>query len=843
MSQIFSVIDRKPLIFNAIRFDAAIPKNARRFFIKTSFFLWLITGLMLAFYFTWFFLSPTLFFHFDTSIGLKPPAYLSIVDINTLTGIFILVSGLFLFMLFLEFFYIASLRPSPVLSKDGETYSVDYDTARAFWHAAILDGGSISARAFWRQLSKYGILNSVLYRIGLADQDLKDFVKDVGDYSISRDDLMLAVMSSVFGKKTRIIGFAEFSEAIFAVDKNFEKFLFDRKLHWEELRGAASWMSRVSNYLIAREFIWEKSNLARIPGIGKNFGFGYTFELDKHSRDLTGRGAPMFLGPHLATIETIENILSKSNEANVLLVADEGEGRHTILEGLALMIAEGRAHPAVEHKRMVLVDFASLTALAKTKGNFEALVKNIMSESVRAGNVILALDDLPQAIESAEAIGADFLGLIEPYIAGPEIQIIAVSDRRRYHDRVEKIGKIAGLFTRVEPGEFSSDSMVAILEEAVLVFERRYMVFFTYQALLKIYDSAELYIAEGVMPEKAVLLLDEAGATFADRRGRIVTAEDVEAFVAKKTGIPIALAGEKEKELLLNLEEIISKRIIGQDEAVGQIAEALRKVRSGLGSKNRPIGSFLFLGPTGVGKTETAKVLADVYFGGVNSILRFDMSEFQGSDGLTKLIGRSGGQDGVLTSKIHEHPFGLVLLDEIEKASLDVLNLFLQILDEGFFSDASGKRISMKETMIIATSNAAAGVVMDLVRGGDNPAENKTVIIEAVRREGKFSPELLNRFDAIVIYHPLNRRDLIKVAKLMLEELLQKLKKQDIFFEITDELADFVSRVGYDPSYGARPMRRVIDDRIEGVIAKKILSGALKRGDKFSFSAEDISKL
>ena len=224
-------------------------------------------------------------------------------------------------------------------------------------------------------------------------------------------------------------------------------------------------------------------------------------------------------------------------------------------------------------------------------------------------------------------------------------------------------------------------------------------------------------------------------------------------------------------------------------------------------------------------------------------MLRFDMSEFQGGDGIVKLIGGASGQDGVLSRKIHEHPFSLALFDEIEKASTDVLNLFLQILEEGFFSDARGTRISMRQTMIIVTSNAASGMILDLVRGGDDPSKNRSVVLDAVRKEGKFSPELLNRFDALVIFRPLSRQDLIKVAKLMLEELAGKLKKQDVELEITDALVDRITKLGYDPMFGARPMRRIIADRVEGVIAKKIIAGKLARGSSIRFSDEEVAKI
>ncbi len=840
MSKIYFVTNQSPAIYRSVRIDRVLARSFRIFLIRLFIWFSVLSGLgsfvlvgVRSFNFSGF------LFGFVPS--LDPQTYLP--SGVTLLGAFLICLGLLFLLLFFEFFYIANLRPSAALNKDGEVFLLDYDAAAAFWHTSMLSGGQIPGKMFWARIIKSGIIGPVLNRVGIAEEDFNNYIKSIADYTLSKDDLMLAMISIAILRKENVLGIAEFVEAAFAVDKSFERFAFDRKIKREILTGAALWMSRIARFIQSRKFYWESSYLARIPGIGKDLGFGYTFELDRHSRDLTGRGAAAFLGPRRKTIEEMENLLSRSAHANVLLVADEGEGRHTILEGLAAMIYEGRAHPAIEHKRMALVDFASMTAQTKTKGNFEELVKKIMSESVRAGNIILVLEDLPQALESAGAIGADLLGLLESYIAGPKTQVIALSNRKNYHDRIEKIGKLTELFASVQPEKLTADTAVIILEEAAMEFEMRHKVLFTYQALRQIYESADRYIVEGVMPEKAVQLLDEAGVAFESGGTKIVLAEDVENYITSKTGVPASAVGEKERKILLNLEDLLHERVIGQNEAIEQISEALRRARSGLGVSDRPIGSFLFLGPTGVGKTETAKALASVYFGGEDAMLRFDMSEFQGGDGIVKLIGGASGQDGVLSRKIHEHPFSLALFDEIEKASTDVLNLFLQILEEGFFSDARGTRISMRQTMIIVTSNAASGMILDLVRGGDDPSKNRSVVLDAVRKEGKFSPELLNRFDALVIFRPLSRQDLIKVAKLMLEELAGKLKKQDVELEITDALVDRITKLGYDPMFGARPMRRIIADRVEGVIAKKIIAGKLARGSSIRFSDEEVAKI
>jgi len=345
------------------------------------------------------------------------------------------------------------------------------------------------------------------------------------------------------------------------------------------------------------------------------------------------------------------------------------------------------------------------------------------------------------------------------------------------------------------------------------------------------------------MPEKAIDLLEQA-ASATPANQVVITPADIDMVVEKKTHIPTTIAEPEERSKLLHLEEFLEARVIGQSRAMHAVADALRRARSGLRAGTRPVGSFLFLGPTGVGKTETAKALAANYFGGEDAMFRFDMSEYQGADGIEKLIGSRDAHDpGILTSRLREKPFSLLLFDEFEKASREVHNLFLQILDEGLFSDGAGKRVSARETMIIVTSNAGANIIWDLLKEGREVADIEGRVIDAIRRERIFAPELLNRFDATIVYRPLDKAELARVAMLLLQDLTARLQKQEIIFEPTPELAAKVVEIGYDPTFGARPMRRAVADRVEQVIAKKILEGTLKRGDTFRFSVEDIAHL
>jgi ATP-dependent Clp protease ATP-binding subunit ClpA len=453
------------------------------------------------------------------------------------------------------------------------------------------------------------------------------------------------------------------------------------------------------------------------------------------------------------------------------------------------------------------------------------------------------IENLPGFIKSASELGTALMEILEPALGGSAIQVIAFSDHASYHRDLEPNGKVTKFFEKIDIPEPTPERSLRMIEDVLAVLEPASDKRFMFQTLIRAVDLADRFIAEGAMPEKAIDLLNEA-ASVAGTGRTLIGPEDIEAVVKKRTNIPTGEAEGKEKEMLLHMEDLLRRRIVDQEHAVRAIADALRRARSGLKSTSRPIGSFLFLGPTGVGKTETAKALAEVYFGDKNAFIRFDMSEYQGEDGMKKLIGGYDVKEpGILSKRVREQPFSLLLFDEFEKASREVHNLFLQILDEGFFSDALGKRVSMRETMIIATSNAGTNLIWELLKEGKEFADIESRVINSIREERIFSIELLNRFDSMIVYHPLDRDQLQSVALLLLDELSRKLEVQEIHFTPTEELASRVAEIGYDPAFGARPMRRAIADRVEQIIAKKILAGELKRGDTFSFSKEDIAGL
>jgi len=369
---------------------------------------------------------------------------------------------------------------------------------------------------------------------------------------------------------------------------------------------------------------------------------------------------------------------------------------------------------------------------------------------------------------------------------------------------------------------------------------RKYNIIISYPCLREIIELSERYMPSLSFPEKAVKILDDTVVYVVEScQENVVLPAHAAKIITEKTEIPVGEIKTKEKEVLVNLENLIHKRVVNQNEAVKEVAEAMRRARSEISIRKGPIGAFIFLGPTGVGKTETAKALAEVYFGSEERMVRLDMSEFQDVRDIPRLIG-SQEQPGILTTAIKENPFSVLLLDEIEKADYNIRNLFLQVLDEGFITDGKGERVSFESALIIATSNAGYKVILEALKERIWPKGVKQRLINYLFQEGIFQPEFLNRFDAVIVFNPLSEENVFDIAGLMLSKLAKNLKEKGIEFVITDKLKRKVANLGYSPVFGAREMRRVIQDNIENVLASVILSGALKRGDIVEIDPSDF---
>jgi ATP-dependent Clp protease ATP-binding subunit ClpA len=371
--------------------------------------------------------------------------------------------------------------------------------------------------------------------------------------------------------------------------------------------------------------------------------------------------------------------------------------------------------------------------------------------------------------------------------------------------------------------------------------EGQYGFYFSFPSILAIAEAADRFVTYGEMPGKALDMMTEIAPWAAGKKIFVLKENDVSVFVSEKTGIVTGAVKEKEAIKIEHLEELLHKRVVGQDEAVNGIADAVRRARSGINNPKRPLASFLFIGPTGVGKTEVSKALAESFFGDEKNMIRFDMSEYNGPDALSRLIGDfATDKSGLLASKIRDNPYSVLLLDEFEKAAPDILDLFLQILDEGVFTDALGRQVGCRNLIIIATSNAGSSLIWETIRSGKNLAESKDLIINSIIKDKIFRPELLNRFDGVILFHPLQNKELEDIAKLELGKLAKRLKEQNIELVINDETINFLVEKGSDPQFGGRSINRAIQNNIENIIAKKIVSGQAKPGSKIEIKREEL---
>lgn len=571
------------------------------------------------------------------------------------------------------------------------------------------------------------------------------------------------------------------------------------------------------------------------PGIGLELLFGYTPTLNKCSSDLA---APQSYQKHLIGRENVvarlERALTSGNSA--MIVGSPGVGKKTVVLEFANKAAKGELGSQMAYRRVLDFDYNALFTNISDSTARKNKLSEVFSEAAVAGNIILVIRDIHR-LTNAAVEGMDFTDIFEKFLEKRDLKIIAITTNSEYERFTSQNMRLRKFFDVIEVNSPNKMQAMQILVRAAQDIEFRKNITITVQALRAVLDGSDRYITETPFPEKAIELLDKVITYCEQHQKTIVRSDEVNIVLAEKTGISMSTLTQAEKRQLSNIEDILHEDLINQKTAVELIAKSLRARSAGVRDENRPVGSFLFLGPTGVGKTQTAKVLAKVYFGSETEMIRFDMAEYATSDGISRLIGsQNSNQPGSLTTAIKNKPASLLLFDEIEKAPPEIFNLLLTLLDEGYITDAFGRQVSAKHLFFIATSNAGAEYIRELVNKGVNGQDMQKQVFEYIQKERLFSPELLNRFDGVVVYEPLNRDNLVAVAKLMLRDFANNLQKRNIQLDITDQLAEKVASDGYDPAFGARPMRRVIDLILGDLIGKAILSGEINDGDKIEIT-------
>jgi ATP-dependent Clp protease ATP-binding subunit ClpC len=632
--------------------------------------------------------------------------------------------------------------------------------------------------------------------------------------------------------------------ALARYDLIFKKILIDSNLKIEDIENLTWWLENLEEKIEERKRWWAWKNLVKRGTLAKEWTAGYTLTLDRFSIDLSEvvkrQGFPEIIG-HQKEIETMERVLAKREQKNVLIVGEPGSGRKSMLYALAEKSVLGESLPGINYKRVVQLDLQGILAQTESLEEVEVILDNIFREVIRAGNVILAIDEFHNFAGGITRLGTiDISGIVASYLPLPSFYVVAITTFEGLHKNIEQNPSILALFEKVEVLEISQRETLLLLEDLALQLEEKYKKFVSYSALRDIIDFCDRYLPATPFPEKAMDLLEETMVYLAQTKEKILLSKHIAKIISEKTQIPVGEIEIKEREILLNLEKLIHQKIINQEEAVKEVSAALRRARAEITIRKGPIGSFLFLGPTGVGKTETSKALAEIYFGSEERMITLDMSEFQNVEDIPRLIG-SPGEEGLLTTSARENPFSLILLDEIEKAHPNILNLFLQVLDEGHLTDGLGRKINFKYTIIIATSNAGYLIILDALREGTRWSQVKEKLLNYCFEKAIFRPELINRFDAVVVFGPLSKENLLDIVELMLQKLKKKLAEKEIEFVITLPLKEKIVELGYDPTFGARNIQRVIQDKLGNVLAKAILSGELKRGNRVEIDPEGFN--
>ncbi|HYE59704.1 MAG TPA: ATP-dependent Clp protease ATP-binding subunit [Candidatus Kapabacteria bacterium] len=557
--------------------------------------------------------------------------------------------------------------------------------------------------------------------------------------------------------------------------------------------------------------------------------------LNNFSRDLTMLAASGQLTTCVARDKEIDEVFRsiEGGRQSIVLVGEHGVGRMTMMEGIAERMVEGSVPKRLFDKRLVQLSTSSLLAGTTIAGAQERLI-HMIREIKRAGNIILFINNIHDlmTVNNTEGEGLDVSETLAEYLSGGNLVMFATTTTEAYNRHIVN-SELGSTFATIKVEEMDQNQAIQVLESRVGIVEYKQQVFFSYDAIAAAVTLASKFLRDLHLPESAIALMTEAGSYARNRKGenQLVTAEDVAAIVGEKTGIPVTSISENESEKLLRLEEEMHTRVIGQDEAVILVANALRRARAEIRSQKKPIATFLFLGATGVGKTELAKTIASVYFGGEERMVRLDMSEYQDKSAVYRLIGQPGMQGtGLLTEAVRQHPFSLVLLDELEKADPDVLNVFLQVFDDGRLTDSVGRVIDFTNTIIIATSNAGTAYVQEQMKAGTVVEDIRQALIRGELKQ-YYRPEFLNRFDAIVLFKMLTRPDIKHIARLMLDRVAKDLEKRGVELRVEDAALESLADIGFDPEFGARPMRRAIQDSVENQLATLVLSNKLKRRD------------
>ncbi len=583
-------------------------------------------------------------------------------------------------------------------------------------------------------------------------------------------------------------------------------------------------------------------------GIGRDMSFGWAPMLNRVGYNITesiehGGLVNRSVAAHDEVIDQITHVLTQPGKRNATLVGEVGVGKTTIVYSLAhkLLDEKAKAPKDLQYHQIISLDAAHLIAQAKGRGDLEELLIHVLNEAIAAKNIILFLDEAQLFLKDATG-AVDLSNILLPVLQGGALKLIISLDDQEWLRLTQSNPGLSQLLNRVIVKPLDEVDTMQVMEDQILLLEGQNPIVYMRQSLQEAYKLADRFIHEQAFPGKAMKLL-EAAAGFPEQT-HFITTKSVQQAVEKAFDVKVQTADtSEERDVLLSLEERIHQRMINQSRAVKLVSDALRRARAGVRNESKPIGTFLFLGPTGVGKTELTKALAAVYFGGEERLVRVDLNEYSHPDDTSRLLATGANDPYSLCAQIAKQPFSVVLLDEIEKAHPNVLNLLLQLLDEGILRDGENKPVSFKDAIIIATSNAGADKIREHIQAGEQLEQFEEAFVNELIDSQIFKPEFLNRFDEIILFRPLTAEELVQVVDLLMVSLNKRLAPQKVTVSLTQPAKELLARTGYDPRLGARPLRRVMQRAVENLVAQKVLEGGVSAGQSIEIDVPELEQI
>ncbi len=586
----------------------------------------------------------------------------------------------------------------------------------------------------------------------------------------------------------------------------------------------------------------------RTGGIARDWSFGYIPLLKRFGQNISeqiANGSGLLVvdvASHREAIRQLIDTFGTSGRQNAVLVGGAGVGKTSIIHAFAEQLLDARAKlpDNLRFRQVFILDSAALIAAAPGRGELEGLVMQVLNEAYAAKNIILCLDNAQLFFE--EGIGSvDLSNVLQPILDAGNLRVILTMDEQRYLQIGQRNPGLINSLNRINIAPADEPETMIVMQEQLIITEINRHVTYMYQALKEAFRLSERYVYDLAMPGRALKLL-ESSASYSE--SGLVTMNSVQQAIEKTLDVKVSVASDSEdRERLLNMENLIHKRMVNQTRAVSVVSDALRRARAGVRNQNRPIGTFLFLGPTGVGKTELSKALADVYFGGEGRMIRIDLNEYVRAEDVSRLIADGADDPTSLTAQVMKQPFSVVLLDEIEKAAPEVLSTLLQLLDEGILRDIKNREVSFRDAIVIATSNAGADRIREYIERGYQIEQFEQDIVNELINSGQFRPEFLNRFDEIVVFRPFTKEELVQVLDLILVSVNKMLEPQKVAVQVEDDAKQLLVEKGYDPRLGARPMRRVVQKAVENTVAKLMLAGSVNPGDTITLTRDQIASI